>query len=274
MSTTTPTITMSTRRVLTVQSYPGSTLPSPTLTHTSAKPWRENVIISPTPRISRSRPLDARIAPPFPDGLWHDVIVGNFVDLDKIHAQRDSLEGESEYIQTIGGMEFRVRDCGSIGKPSKTIKSHSDWIIAFQSAKAAILFVYPGRKEEFEAYETFMAGQFAAVRPEEHHRVIALDKAIRKQASRVNNYTLLTLPNFQALCTQQLNPIGRGSDYTAGSNYINSAGKRRRDDDHTKPICRRFNRDNCIGPCRFRHICSLCKDKHQAKNCPSSRKRD
>ncbi|KIJ53091.1 hypothetical protein M422DRAFT_242196 [Sphaerobolus stellatus SS14] len=149
--------------------------------------------------------------PALPDGSWHDVIVGNFVDLDKIHSQRDSLEADSEFIQSIGDMEFRVRDSSSAGKPSKTVKNQSDWIVAFQTMQTAVVFVYPGRKEELEAYETFMAGQFAAIRTEEHHRVIALDKALRKQAAKNNSCTLLTLPNFQAICTQQLNPIGRAS---------------------------------------------------------------
>ncbi|KIJ52896.1 hypothetical protein M422DRAFT_242842 [Sphaerobolus stellatus SS14] len=110
-------------------------------------------------------------------------------------------------------MEFRVRDSSSAGKPSKTVKNQSDWIVTFQTMRMAVIFVYPGWKEELKAYETFMAGQFAAIRTEEHHHVIALDKALRKQATKNNSCTLLTLPNFQAICTQQRNPIGRGVDY-------------------------------------------------------------
>ncbi|KIJ36981.1 hypothetical protein M422DRAFT_260630 [Sphaerobolus stellatus SS14] len=131
------------------------------------------------------------------DNSWHDIIVCNFVDMDKIHLQRDSLEADSEFVQSVGDMESRVRDGGSIGIPSKTIKNQANWI------------------DELEAYETFVAGQFVTIQTDVHHRVIALDKALRKQ--RNNSCTLLTSPNFQAMCTQQLNPIGCGTDYTMNS---------------------------------------------------------
>ncbi|KIJ32986.1 hypothetical protein M422DRAFT_183765, partial [Sphaerobolus stellatus SS14] len=204
--------------------------------------------------------------PAFPDSLWHDVIVGNFVDLDKVYTGRYSLEPDTEFTQTIGDIDFRIRGNSSTSKSSKEVRTHSEWTVAFHSAKSAILFLYPNRKEEFAAYEAFIIGQFAATRPEEHRRVITLDKAIRKEAAKVNNCTLTTVPSFNAFGTQYLNSIG------LGANSPTSLGKRRRDDIQDTPICRRFNRDDCAGPCRFRHVCLLCKGRHQAKDCSSHKR--
>ncbi|KIJ29646.1 hypothetical protein M422DRAFT_268989 [Sphaerobolus stellatus SS14] len=125
--------------------------------------------------------LEQADCPAFPDSLWHDVIIGNFVDLDKVYTGRYSLEPDTD-----------------TSKSSKEVRTHSEWTVAFHSAKSAILFLYPNRKEEFAAYEAFIIGQFAATRPEEHRRVIALDKAIRKEAAKVNNCTLTTVPSFNA----------------------------------------------------------------------------
>ncbi|KIJ43054.1 hypothetical protein M422DRAFT_86136, partial [Sphaerobolus stellatus SS14] len=208
--------------------------------------------------------------PAFPDSLWHDVIVGNYIDLDKVYTGRYSLEADTEFTQTVGDIDFRIRGNGSVGKTVKEIRSHSEWTVAFHSAKTAILYLYPNRREEFAAYENFIIGQFAATKPDEHRRVIALDKAIRKEAARVNNCTLTTVPSFNAFGTQYLNAIGLGAS-SPGAIPLSSLGKRRRDDGQTTPTCRRYNRDKCSGPCRFRHICLLCKGRHQAKDCASDK---
>ncbi|KIJ28300.1 hypothetical protein M422DRAFT_270448 [Sphaerobolus stellatus SS14] len=155
--------------------------------------------------------------PAFPDSLWHDVIVGNYIDLDKVYTGRYSLEADTEFTQTVGDIDFRIRGNGSVGKTVKEVRSHSEWTVAFHSAKSAILYLYPNRREELATYENFIIGQFAATKPDEHRRVIALDKAIRKEAARVNNCTLTTVPSFNAFGTQYLNTIGLGASSHSSS---------------------------------------------------------
>jgi hypothetical protein len=65
-------------------------------------------------------------------------------------------------------------------KPTKTIKLHGEWTIAFEAAQTAILFVYPHRGTELFKYEKFIKSQFAALDdPSMHFRVLNLDRAIR-----------------------------------------------------------------------------------------------
>ncbi|KIJ34232.1 hypothetical protein M422DRAFT_79747, partial [Sphaerobolus stellatus SS14] len=116
----------------------------------------------------------------FPDSLWHGVIVRNFVDPDKVFSGRYSLEANSEFTQSIGHIDLCIQGSGNAGKPVKEVRTHSEWTVAFHSVKSMVLFLYPNRKEQFAAYESFIIGQFTATKPDAHCRVIALDKAIRK----------------------------------------------------------------------------------------------
>ncbi|KIJ43639.1 hypothetical protein M422DRAFT_77985, partial [Sphaerobolus stellatus SS14] len=206
--------------------------------------------------------------PPFPDSLWLDVISGKYIDLDKVCAGRFSLAPESSLVQSIGDIDITVRGNGSAGRPTKQVQSVADWTLAFRSAKAAILFLYEERADELNTYEEFIMGQFSAMRTSEHRRVIELDKAIRKQAASFNNCTYSTIPNFNGLVTQYLNTIGLGSSNSYGSNStVPTSNKRRREDNQDKQICRRFNRNQCVRACKFRHICIICEGSHQAKEC-------
>ncbi|KIJ39309.1 hypothetical protein M422DRAFT_257916 [Sphaerobolus stellatus SS14] len=136
----------------------------------------------------------------FPDSLWHNVIVGNYINLDKVYT--------------------------GVRKTVKEVCLHSEWTVAFHSAKPTILYLYPNCQEEFATYESFIIGQFVATKPDEHCRVIALNKAIRKEAARVNNCTLMTVSSFNAFGTQYLNAI-RLSASALGTSSHSSLGKRR-----------------------------------------------
>ncbi|KIJ34193.1 hypothetical protein M422DRAFT_263682 [Sphaerobolus stellatus SS14] len=93
--------------------------------------------------------------PTFPDSLWHSIIIGSYINLDKVYTGN-----------------------GSVRKTVKEVRLHSEWTVAFHSAKSTILYLYPNCQEEFTTYESFIIGHFVATKPDEHCRVIALDKAI------------------------------------------------------------------------------------------------
>ncbi|KIJ51974.1 hypothetical protein M422DRAFT_243547 [Sphaerobolus stellatus SS14] len=59
--------------------------------------------------------------PAFPDSLWHDIIVGNFVDLDKVFSRQYSLEADSEFTQSIGDIDLHIRGSGNANKPVKEV---------------------------------------------------------------------------------------------------------------------------------------------------------
>ncbi|KIJ37835.1 hypothetical protein M422DRAFT_177486, partial [Sphaerobolus stellatus SS14] len=121
--------------------------------------------------------------PAFPDDLWHDVIVRNYINLDRVYNGCYSLEADTEFTQSIGDIELRIRGSGNTSKPIKEVRTHSEWTVPFHSVKNTVLFLYPNCKDEFVAYESFIISQFAATRPDEHRRVVPLNKAIRKEVA-------------------------------------------------------------------------------------------
>jgi hypothetical protein len=148
-----------------------------------------------------------------------------------------------------------------VTKPSKTVRSSGDWVIAWSYASKAIQFAFPHRAHELIAYQEYILSHFAAVLPQHHGMVIELDKAIRKLVGETNDIELTDTGRFRSLEISYLHAIGVG---TAATPNQNSRGKTVQKSDE---ICRQYNNNACRrgGACRYRHACESCGGKH--KNC-------
>ena len=205
--------------------------------------------------------------PEFPEGLWNEIITNSYVDLNKVFSGYYSLDSESKQTETIGNVDIVIRDNSATTKLVRTVASHGDWFISFSTYGEAVLFLYPHRKKELAEYQRFIAGQFAAITVPEHHRVIDLDRAIRKRVTRTNNLALTSFSDFADLCTRHLSGIGSGQSASNGMGSTNS-GPSKRIRSREQPICRRFNEGKCVsGTCTYKHICLFCQSDHQAKDC-------
>ena len=117
--------------------------------------------------------------PPFPDGLWMDVLLDRYIDFDSVFSGYYTTNSDTRHTQSLGDIEFVVNG-GANPKPNKAVCNHGEWAITFTITKAAILFAYPHHTREYIEYEKFIVGQFAAIlNISQHAHVITLNHAIR-----------------------------------------------------------------------------------------------
>jgi hypothetical protein len=207
--------------------------------------------------------------PIFPDGLWSDVLLGRFIDLDKVYSGYYALESDYHHTQTIGDIDITLYSGGSGSKPTKSVQTHGEWAIAFSRTRRAILFAYPHRADELEEYEWYVIGQFAAFSDvSQHYRILNLDRAIRLRVSQSNDLLLVSFSQFNNLVTHHL--LGSAGPPRGGQGSAKRAKLAANGD---VPICRRWNNGKCTSDsCRYRHLCLQCGSKHQAKDCGSGRR--
>ena len=122
----------------------------------------------------------------FPDYEWTKVIQVDFnVILSCIH----TTATDNWVIKTV---EFHFGHA----KPTKLVKHHGDWLIAFSDFQWVVQFVYP----HWEAcYGEYISVYFAFVDPGVHSRIINLNKLIHKWSGAVNSILLNKFKKFQFL---------------------------------------------------------------------------
>jgi len=116
--------------------------------------------------------------PIFPDNLWTDILLGHFIDLDKVYSGYYTLDTDYQSNQTIGDFNISFANGNNISKPMRTIKMNGDWGIAFRKNKCVILFTYSHHSEELNEYEEYIVGQFSGVAVSQHLRVLNLNHVI------------------------------------------------------------------------------------------------
>ncbi|KAF8579526.1 hypothetical protein K439DRAFT_1359355, partial [Ramaria rubella] len=84
-----------------------------------------------------------RGCPEFPDSLWINILLDQFVNLNKIYTGAYFLNLEYKHTERVRDLEIILNTGGSGSSATKVIWTHREWIIAFLSLKYAILFAYP-----------------------------------------------------------------------------------------------------------------------------------
>ena len=149
------------------------------------------------------------------------------------------------------------------------VTTHGDWTIAFDLTRDAYLFMFAHRAEELKLYQRHTLQHFATKQESEHLRVIALNKAIRKQVSEQCNLLLSDSDQFSDLWSMHLNHFGAAEpSWTSGTTATASAD--------WPPIwkwnevCRNWNKGVCGWEkiCFYLHVCELCLKKgHTSDKC-------
>ena len=203
----------------------------------------------------------------FPESEWLALLKGQAVNLDKVAATFHSIAVDSHASHKLGdGLELRL----GLTEPTKRIQSVEEWIYAWSETTKALVWVFPHRRAEAEAYQQYIISHFKSTARRFHPRILLLDKRIRiLVASRRD----LTLANFHAFTEAErsfLSPIG--ADYSADTPSSSGAPKPRRSDEP----CRRFNNGSCpstAAQCRYAHVCLTCrKTGHPASACKVERR--
>ncbi|EDR00637.1 uncharacterized protein LACBIDRAFT_313122 [Laccaria bicolor S238N-H82] len=218
------------------------------------------------PKFAKSSLLNSARCPQFPDGEWTNIILGRVVDLDHVLSGIYAVGADDRKREKVGTLEFVVGSC----TPAKTVRSHSDWTIAWDGYVEALLFVFPHRNSELIAYAKFIRQLFTSMPPERHGRVLHFDKAVRLCVSQRRDLLLTDHANFTNLSLLWLQNGGGSSglprnETTRSSRRPSSSSKPRRE------ACRRFNAGTCPNSqssCDYAHICSKCRGTgHIASAC-------
>ena len=102
--------------------------------------WNQTINI----KVMEHNLFSARGLPEFPDSEWVKVLQGKVVDLNVIISGIHSTITDNWVTETFRDIEF----CFRHSKPTKTIRNHGDWLIAYSMFQHTMLFIYPHRESE------------------------------------------------------------------------------------------------------------------------------
>jgi hypothetical protein len=71
--------------------------------------------------------------PELPDALWYDVLGNHFIELDKVFSGYYALVSDGLHMQTIGDIDITMHTGGG-SKPNRSIRTHGEWSIAYDTA--------------------------------------------------------------------------------------------------------------------------------------------
>jgi len=199
--------------------------------------------------------------------LWVNVLLDRYVDFERIFSGHYALDPDIRHTQTIGNLDITLNNSPRPTRSSKTIRTHSDWLLAFETAKEAILFAYPHRAKELNSYRKFIIGQFAAFGSDSnlHFHVVNLDRAIRLCVAQTNDIAFTSYNQFGDLITHHI-VIRRTPD--ANHQPTPGGSKRSKTNPSSNKVCKQWNLGRCMSDsCKYKHGCAICGQPHQAKSC-------
>ncbi|SJL14150.1 uncharacterized protein ARMOST_17605 [Armillaria ostoyae] len=121
-------------------------------------------------------------APTFPYDQWKNVLRDVYVDFDRIYGYDIDLERQ-------------VCNAGS-------------WLSAFDIYKAAVLFAFPGREAELQAYYRHIQNLFFYRKESFHGHIISYDRAVRKFVGGRRDVLFNEIAKFDMLRMAYLNECG------------------------------------------------------------------
>jgi hypothetical protein len=212
--------------------------------------------------------------PQFPPAEWLNLLSGNAVDLDHVFSNIYTISHSTSEIIELGKNLELLHGSSA---PAKSVKTHGDWVIAWDSLVDATLFVFRHKRPELQAYGKHIQRYFASLPTQMHGRIINYDRATRIRAAQRRD---IELSNFSEFADLQIQWINNPSAATGGSSFDSkepkeSSGKNKRS--RRSVACRRWNENRCPNTatnCNYLHICSKCSNSsHVASNCDSSGKK-
>ena len=200
----------------------------------------------------------------FPMSEWENIAKGKSVNLDVVLSSLHHIAPVKENIGRVGPTEI------SLGRsePVRRVHTSGEWTSAWNATVKATSFIFPHRATELREYGDYVDREFSSKIVEAHRKVILYDAAVRAEVGGGQNILLTDWQQFQHLYSAIIMPDGIESRY--GQSISSSRGRSQSD------ICRRFNSSNgCpnnASICRYRHICSKCKQRgHSEPNCEAGK---
>ncbi|KAH7904310.1 hypothetical protein BJ138DRAFT_974409, partial [Hygrophoropsis aurantiaca] len=194
--------------------------------------------------------------PEFPSSELKNIITGKPVNMDAVFSGFYSAQPDNKIKETVGDFEIMF------GRPevSKSIKTGSDWNIAWGYTEDAYRFLFPHRSSELSRYRTYISQTFSTATPEFHFRVITFDKSVRKCVGLCRKYEFTDFSEFENLRSAHFSPSTKKPTKSLSNRILSSR----------KDYCHKWNAGTCTRSaevCRYSHICSTCGGKYKQKDC-------
>ena len=217
-----------------------------------------------------------RPIPQFPPSEWLNLLSGNAIDLNNVLSNVYSLSHSTSDVVKLG-KDLELLHGSSA--PAKTVKTHGDWVIAWDSLVKATLFVFKHRKSELLSYRKHIQRYFSSLPPQFHSRVINYDRAAHIRTAQCRAIELSDYALFTDLQIQWITnfPIAAGPSQTTepAKEPKESTGKVKKG--RRNAACRRWNESQCpnaAATCNYLHVCSKCSNPgHVASNCDAPGKK-
>src|ERR1700678_220220 len=217
--------------------------------------------------------------PQFPQAEWLNLLSGNAVDLDHVFS---NLYTVSHSTNDVIELEKNIELLFDSSVPAKNVRTHGDWVIAWDCLVDATLFVFKHRRQELHSYGKHIQRYFASLSSQLHSRVINYDRAVRIRAVQRRDVELTDFTEFAALQIPWISspstvitgqpPDSKDSSSRDSKDSKSKSGNRRRN-----AACRRWNEGRCpnaAATCNYLHVCSKCSSsEHVAGRCNSQNKK-
>jgi hypothetical protein len=279
-------ITKSNKRCLSPEAYDDTSHPSKRKVDISSLPWLSETTNQPpeiSPSLKETQSLlenysrdlkwtkatlvNSFNCPQFPDSEWTNLLSGRAIDLDHILSGLFTVSHDVKKTEQIGDLEIAV---GS-AVPAKSVKTHFDWVMAWDPTVEATIYAFPHRESELKKYGKYILQMFSTLSVEAHPRIINFDKAVRVRVAQRRNLLLSDISEFQDLHMHWIQMFGGGSSSSSRPSQGKRGGFRSPDIRKREP-CRRWNEGRCPNTnvaCNYKHVCSKCRaNNHTAPECP------
>jgi hypothetical protein len=137
-----------------------------------------------------------RSYPQFPQSEWLNLLAGNSVDLDHIFSNIYSITQEDQESVSIR-KNLELLHGSSV--PAKTVKTHGDWVIAWEALVDTTQFVFKHRRLELQLYGRHIQRYFASIPPQFHSHIINYDRAVRIRVAQRRDLELTDFAEFSDL---------------------------------------------------------------------------
>jgi hypothetical protein len=215
-------------------------------------------------KFAKSSLVNSFNCPQFPDSEWTSLLAGRAVDLDHVLSGLFSISQEQKYKEKVGQLEIAV----GLSAPAKSVKTHGEWVTAWDPTVEATTYAFPHRELELKRYGKYILQFFAALPSEHHHRIISFDRAVRIRVAQRRDLLLTDFGEFVDLHMHWIQGTGSGSSARLASGSRSEPGARRT---QKREACRRWNENRCpntTAACSYAHVCSKCRsNSHVAAEC-------
>ena len=176
--------------------------------------------------------LNSPTLPQFPKSEWVSLLSEHAVDLNHVLASHYSTSHEEKRTEHIGDLEFFI---SGHSKPTKAVKTHGNWVSAWDQTVEATLFVFEHRGMELREYRHHITQLFTSLNAPLHSRIIQYDRAMRNRVAQQRNLLLTNFSEFTDLHVLHIQKPGISGSHSEGRTCTVRSSTRRRD------TCRRFN---------------------------------